>query len=88
MLFSSEETLYTNDFATAKSEKLVDGVSDFALSRNNHVLLYCSHHRLRVLKAGEKPKSKQKEASRETGWLDLAYQGLRRSTCGMEADVC
>lgn len=64
-------TLDYYDFEAYKSEKLLDGVSDFDLSRNAKALLYRSHHRLRVLKAGEKPKSENGGAGRESGWLDL-----------------
>jgi tricorn protease len=59
------------DFETYKSEKLFDGVSDFSLSRNTKTLLYRSKQRLRVLKAGEKPKAENDSAGRESGWIDL-----------------
>ncbi len=61
------------DFDTYKSEKFLDGVNDLDLSRDAKMLIYRgAHHRLRVIKTGEKPKSDNSErSSRENGWLDL-----------------
>jgi tricorn protease len=59
------------DFENYKSEQLLTGVSNFDLSRDHKTLIYRSHDRLRVLKAGEKPKSENGANTRETGWLDL-----------------
>ncbi len=59
------------DLESYKVERFLDGVSDFELSRDYRTLLYRNHHRLRVLKAGEKPKENGDRSSRETGWLDL-----------------
>jgi len=61
------------DFETHKSERLIDGVDSFALSRDNKTLLYSSGKRSRVLKAGDKaPRSENGDGpSRESGWLDL-----------------
>lgn len=60
------------DFDTYKTEKVMDNVSDFDLSRDNKLLIYRSHHRLRVLKAPEKPKVDHGDRpGRESGWLDL-----------------
>ena len=42
------------EFETQKQEFLMDGVSHFDLSRDAKTLLYRSHSRLRVLKAGDK----------------------------------
>ncbi|MDQ6660663.1 MAG: PDZ domain-containing protein, partial [Chloroflexota bacterium] len=62
------------EFETQKVERLSDGVSSFDLSRDNKTLIYsAAHHRLRVLKAGEKaPRSESHEANRESGWLSLS----------------
>ncbi len=61
------------DFEKYKSERLIDNVSDFTLSRDNRTLLYRSSHRLRALKAGEKPKAENGDhPGRESGWLDLS----------------
>src|SRR5258706_11537737 len=50
----------------------MEGVNGFDISRDNKMLIYQSHHRLRVLKAGEKPsKPESHEPNRESGWLDL-----------------
>ncbi|HKV57674.1 MAG TPA: PDZ domain-containing protein [Ktedonobacteraceae bacterium] len=61
------------EFETQKQEFLMDGVSRFGLSRDAKTLLYRSHSRLRVLKAGDKaPRGDNSERnSRETGWIDL-----------------
>ncbi|MBV9228824.1 MAG: PD40 domain-containing protein, partial [Chloroflexi bacterium] len=61
------------DFESYKTERLIDGVRGFDLSRNYKTLIYNSGHRLRVVKAGEKPpKGENGERSgRETGWLNL-----------------
>lgn len=61
------------DFESHKTDYLIDGVSDFDLSRDNKTLIYRTRHRLRVLKAGDKPPKGDNgdHASRESGWLDL-----------------
>lgn len=61
------------DFENYKSEHLIDGVSDFDLSRDYKTLIYRAHHRLRVFKAGDKTGKLEggDRASRETGWLSL-----------------
>ncbi|MBV9614235.1 MAG: PDZ domain-containing protein [Ktedonobacteraceae bacterium] len=61
------------DFENYKSEHLIDGVSDFDLSRDSKTLIYRSHHRLRVFRAGDKTSKLEggEKASRETGWLSL-----------------
>lgn len=65
-------SIYSYDFETLKYEWLMEGVSGFDISRDNKMLIYQSHHRLRVLKAGEKPpKPESHEPNRESGWLDL-----------------
>jgi tricorn protease len=62
------------DFEAHKTEFLMDGVSDFDLSRDSKTLIYRSRHRLRVLKAGDKaPKGENGDRpGRESGWLDLS----------------
>jgi len=61
------------DFESYKTERLVDGVGSFDLSRNYKTLIYQSGYRLRVLKAGEKPSKAENgdRSGRETGWLNL-----------------
>lgn len=61
------------DFETLKYEVLTDGVNDFELSRDGKTLIYRSRHRLRIVRAGEKPGKADSgdRPSRETGWLDL-----------------
>ncbi|GCF09082.1 S41 family peptidase [Dictyobacter arantiisoli] len=66
-------TLEFYDFDAYKTEKLFDGVGSFDLSRDYKTLIYSLHHRLRVVKAGEKPKSEgnSDRPTRESGWIDL-----------------
>ncbi|GHO74059.1 tricorn protease [Ktedonobacter sp. SOSP1-85] len=59
------------DFENYKTEKILEGVGGFDLSRDAKTLIYRSHHRMRVVKAGEKPKTENGASNRETGWLDL-----------------
>lgn len=60
------------DLENHKYEWLLDSVNGFDLSRDGKMIIYQSHRRLRVLKAGEKPpKNDSGEANRESGWLDL-----------------
>src|SRR5258706_13348742 len=50
----------------------MDGVSGLDISRYSKTVIYQSHYRLRVLKAGEKPpKPESHEPNRESGWHDL-----------------
>ncbi|HJT59085.1 MAG TPA: PDZ domain-containing protein, partial [Ktedonobacteraceae bacterium] len=61
------------DFEAHKSESIIDGVNDFTVSRDSKTLIYRNSHRLRVVKAGEKPPKTENNdrPGRETGWLDL-----------------
>ena len=63
------------DFEQQRLDKLIEGVSDFdfTLSRDGRMMAYTSRHRLRVIKAGEKPPRSENgdHAGRETGWLDM-----------------
>ena len=60
------------DFEKQKYEMLIDNVNGYGLSRDYKTLIYRSHRRLRVLKAGDKPsKTDNDRANRESGWLDL-----------------
>ncbi len=62
------------DFENHKSERLIDGINSFNLSRDSKTLAYHSHHRLRVLKAGDKPPKSDNgdRPGRESGWLSLS----------------
>ncbi len=72
-------TLKSFRFETLKEESLVEGITDFWVSRNGETLLYRAGERLRVLKAGEKPPAPSPVAAdgsvdkpgRDTGWIDL-----------------
>ena len=62
-------------FEAQKSEKLVEGISDFSVGRDGKTLLYRAKDRLRVVKAGEKPPEAKdgngNGAGRASGWIDL-----------------
>ncbi|MCS6940232.1 MAG: PDZ domain-containing protein [Roseiflexaceae bacterium] len=60
------------DFETLSSETLIDGVSSFRLSNDSKTLMYRAGNRVRVIKAGEKPKDNSSEPGRKSGWIDLA----------------
>ena len=60
------------DFEKQKSETLIDRISGYNLSRDYKSMIYRSSHRLRVVKAGDKPKNDNDRAGRESGWLDLS----------------
>ena len=67
-------TLESYDLEQQKSERLMDGVSDFWVGRDGKTMLLQSGDRLRVLKAGEKGPDKKDgsdKPSRENGWIDL-----------------
>jgi tricorn protease len=65
-------SLWSFDFESLKFEYLLDGVGSFDISRDAKTLIYHTHNRLRVLKAGDKaPKTENNEPGRDTGWLDL-----------------
>jgi tricorn protease len=59
------------DFEERSRETLIEGVSNFAVSRDSKMLIYRAGTRLRVLKAGEKPKEDAGAPGRKSGWLDL-----------------
>ncbi len=67
--------LETYHFESHKSERLLDGISDFEVTPDGKTLCYQAGDRLRVLKAGEKPPQLegdlQRKPGRESGWLDL-----------------
>lgn len=60
------------DFETLSSETLIDGVSSFHLSNDSKTLMYRAGNRVRVVKAGERPKDNSNEPGRKSGWIDLA----------------
>jgi tricorn protease len=68
---SSRGSLECYDFEARKQDRLVDGISDFTIGRDGKTLLYRAGDRLRVLKAGEKPKDGDRPG-RESGWIDLS----------------
>jgi tricorn protease len=57
-------------FETYKQERVIDGISNFAVTADGKMLLYRAGDRLRVMKAGEKPPQSEKPG-RESGWLVL-----------------
>jgi len=77
-------TLKSFRFETQKEETLVEGMTDFWVSRDARTLLYRAADKLRVLKAGEKPPDiashgpngappaeGPNKPGRESGWVDL-----------------
>jgi tricorn protease len=61
------------DFENYKTERLVDGINSFDVSRDGKTLIYRARQRLRVLKAGDKPPKTDNgdRPGRESGWLNL-----------------
>ena len=61
------------DFDKQEKQTLVSGIGGFTLSADGKTMLYASGHKLRALKAGEKPDEKSEGAGpgRKSGWLDL-----------------
>ena len=70
-------TLEVYDFETQKTDRLVEGITDFWIGRDGKTLLYQAGERLRVLVAGEKPPEPEEnhedgdKPSRASGWIDL-----------------
>ncbi len=64
-------TIEVYDFAEQKGEDLIRKVTSFDVTPDGKTLIYRAGNRLRVIKAGEKPKGKRTGPSRESGWLDL-----------------
>jgi tricorn protease len=65
-------------FESYKHERLIDGISDFEVTPNGKTLVYRAADRLRVLKAGEKPKGQEQaegeaaqKPGRESGWVEF-----------------
>ena len=61
------------DFNEQKHDTLVHGITAFEVARDNATLIYSAGHRLRVIKAGEKPPDGQDQSppGRASGWIDL-----------------
>ena len=73
---AAKASIQVYDFEKQKLDRLIEGVSDFWLSRDHSTLLYQAGERLRVLKAGEKPPEslspeERERPGRESGWVDL-----------------
>jgi tricorn protease len=68
-------TIESFSFETQRQERLVDGISDFWISRDGKSLIYQARDRIRVIKAGDKaPEGKDGNGdrpSRQSGWVDL-----------------
>ncbi|MFN2614023.1 MAG: S41 family peptidase [Actinomycetota bacterium] len=63
------------DFETQRSEMIFGGVTDFTVARDGSTMIYrTGNHRLRAVKAGEKPDEKFEKdpPSRRSGWIDLS----------------
>ena len=66
---AEEGALRSYDFKEYKVETLLEGISEFDLSRNCKKLVYRTGKRLRVISAGDKPQNSG--GPRKTGWIDL-----------------
>lgn len=66
-------SLEVYDLAEQKHETLFGGVSSIRLSQDGSTLVYASGHRLRAVKAGEKPAegTDHEPPGRKSGWIDL-----------------
>lgn len=58
------------DFAEQQHDTLIDGITSFELANDARTMIYRAGRRLRVLKAGEKPKENA-GTTRKSGWIDL-----------------
>ncbi|MEP7190866.1 MAG: S41 family peptidase, partial [Roseiflexaceae bacterium] len=67
----AKHKLEVYDFEERSRETLIEGMSSFAVSQDAKTLIYRAGRRLRVLKAGEKPKDDAGAPSRKSGWIDL-----------------
>jgi tricorn protease len=72
----AKATLEAFDFETQKSEVLVGGMTNFALSGDRSTMLLRVGNRLRALKAGEKPEESKENGAKDapgkkSGWIDL-----------------
>ena len=65
-------SLFVYDLKDRSEDELLSSVTDFALNRDASTLIYRSRNRLRVLKAGDKPKGNEGSSGRKNGWLDLS----------------
>ena len=64
--------LYTYDFSSLEEDSVVSRLTEFDVTRDGAMLTYQSGHRLRVLKATEKPNNRASSAaSRKSGWISL-----------------
>ncbi len=70
---ASHNALEVYRFEGRKQEHLADAISDFTVTADGKWLLYRSHERLRLLRAGEKPAegAEGEQPGRVSGWLDL-----------------
>jgi len=61
------------DLNTRETETWVNGITDFALSRDGQRLLYRAGNRIRVIKTAEKPSDEAAKGApgRKSGWVDL-----------------
>ena len=61
------------DLTDQKHDVLVNGVSAFVVSQDRSTLVYAAGHRLRAIKAGDKPPegTDHDGPGRKSGWLDL-----------------
>ncbi len=69
---AAKASLFAFSFDELEEQRLITRVGQFNLSRNGRTLVYRAGNRLRVLKAGQKPKSDVgSKPSRKSGWIQL-----------------
>lgn len=67
---AAKDRLECYDFVAKEEDTLISGISDFAVSLERKHLIYRCGNRLRVIKAGEKPKD-DNGTGKKSGWLNL-----------------
>ncbi len=60
------------DLVERKKEFIVNGISEFGVSRDRNYLIYRNGKHMRVFKAGEKPDNGATGYTKKSGWIDLS----------------
>ena len=76
--------LESYSFAAHKSDRLMDGVSDFEVAADGQTILVRAGDRLRLFKAGEKPEGGERRVARRAGptWIASRSRSARRPSGG------
>lgn len=65
-------SLYVYDFKEREEKRILSRVTSFALNRDCSTVIVRSGSRLRVIKAGSKPKENGNGSGQKSGWLNLS----------------